>query len=114
MSSERLPALGTLRERIELLQKSQAIGPEGGHATTYVPLATVWARVRSLSGSLTSLTDGRASKISHSIVIRHRTDLSPGDRIVYRTRPLEVLSVADLNGRRAYLTCRCSETEATG
>lgn len=109
-----MPALGTLRERVQILQKSQTIGPEGGHATTFVPLATVWARVRSLSGALTSQADGRASKISHSIVIRYRTDLSPGDRIVYRTRPLEILSLGDLNGRRAYLACRCTEIEATG
>jgi len=114
VSSERLPALGTLRERIQLLRKSQTIGPEGGHVTTYIPLATVWARVRSLSGTLTSQADGRASKASHSIVIRFRSDLGPGDRIVYRTRPLEILSASDLNGRRAYLACRCSETEATG
>jgi SPP1 family predicted phage head-tail adaptor len=52
--------------------------------------------------------------ISHSVVLRFRSDVSPGDRIVYRGRNLDVVSTADLNGRRAYLSCACSETSFTG
>jgi SPP1 family predicted phage head-tail adaptor len=52
--------------------------------------------------------------ISHSVVLRFRNDVSPGDRIVYRGRNLDVVSAADLNGRRAYLSCACSETSFTG
>jgi head-tail adaptor len=52
--------------------------------------------------------------ISHAVVLRFRADLGPGDRIVYRGRNLDVVSAADLNGRRAYLSCACSETHVTG
>ncbi|KKB82745.1 hypothetical protein VW29_15655 [Devosia limi DSM 17137] len=87
---------------------------EGGHSALYVPMANVWARVRSLSGRQGESADGRAVAISHAVVLRFRRDVGPGDRIVYRGRNLDVVSAADLNGRRAYLSCVCSETSITG
>ena len=47
-------------------------------------------------------------------VLRFRLDLHPGDRIAYRGRDLEVMAASDLNGRRAYLACQCSERMVTG
>jgi SPP1 family predicted phage head-tail adaptor len=70
--------------------------------------------VRSLSGRQGSRADGRAVTISHSVVLRFRADVKPGDRITYRGRDLDVVSAADLNGRRAYLSCACSETGVMG
>jgi head-tail adaptor len=52
--------------------------------------------------------------ISHSVVMRFRADLGPGDRIVYRGRNLDVVTAGDLNGRRAYLSCACTETSVAG
>jgi head-tail adaptor len=48
------------------------------------------------------------------VVLRFRIDLHPGDRITYRGRDLEVMAANDLNGRRAYLACQCSERVVTG
>lgn len=112
--SDKVPPLGTLTDRVQLRRREMAAEDEGGQATLYVPLATVWARVRSLSGRQGQSADGRAVSISHSVVMRFRADIGPGDRIVYRGRNLEVASAADLNGRRAYLSCACSETSVTG
>jgi SPP1 family predicted phage head-tail adaptor len=109
-----MPALGTLRERVELMRKDQIIEGAGGHADSYVSIGTVWARVRSLKGALSAFGDGRNAKISHMIVMRFRDDLKPGDRVIYRTREFEILSADDLNGRRAYLSCRCAEINPTG
>ena len=39
---------------------------------------------------------------------------APGDRFVYRGRNLEVLSAEDINGRRQFLGCRCTERAVTG
>jgi len=108
------PPLGTLRDRIAIKRRDVADDGEGGTLTTWFPIATVWARVRELSGRSTQLADGRVSALSHTVVLRFRTDISPGDRLVYRGRNLEVISAGDLNGRRAYLSCACSETQVTG
>jgi SPP1 family predicted phage head-tail adaptor len=114
MSDERIPSLGTLTDRVQLLRRTAADEDEGGEIAVFTPIATVWARVRSLGARAAFEADGRGQAISHSVVVRFRTDIKPGDRVTYRGRTLEVVSAADMNGRRAYLSCRCVERVVTG
>ena len=112
--SEATPPLGTLTDRVTLKRKITTDEPEGGEVAVFTTLATVWARVRQLSARASYAEDARGQNISHSVVLRFRTDLKPGDRIVYRGRDLESAGLADINGRRAYLSCQCSERAVTG
>ena len=112
--NERIPPIGTLTDRVQLRRREMVVEDEAGHGVLYVPLASTWARVRSLSGRQDSSADGRGVAISHVVVLRYRSDIGPGDRIAYRGRNLDVVGAADLNGRRAYLSCTCSETSFTG
>ncbi|MFD1944520.1 phage head closure protein [Paradevosia shaoguanensis] len=112
--SEHIPALGTLTDRVQILRREMTGEPEGGHATLFVPIATVWSRVRPLSGRQGVGADGRGVTVSHSVVMRFRPDVKPGDRVVYRGRRLEVVTAGDINGRRAYLSCSCAESAVTG
>lgn len=114
MSEDRIPPLGTLTDRVQLKRRESLEDGGGGHERIFVPVTNLWARVRSLSGRQGSNADGRMVALSHSVVLRFRSDVAPGDRIVYRGRNLDVVSTADLNGRRAYLSCACSETSFTG
>ena len=109
-----MPPVGTLTDRVQLKSRQSLGDGGGGHERIFVPLNSVWARVRSLGGRQGTSADGQAVAISHSVVLRFRTDIGPGDRIIYRGRNLDVVSAADLNGRRAYLSCACSETSFTG
>lgn len=61
-----------------------------------------------------SESDARGVAVSHSVVVRFRTDVKAGDRFGYRGRWLSVVSAADLNGRRAWLSCACVETGVVG
>ncbi|NGP18690.1 phage head closure protein [Devosia aurantiaca] len=114
MSGDKVPPIGTLTDRVQLKRRESLGDGGGGHRRIYVPLNSVWARVRSLAGRQGTNADGQAVAVSHSVVMRFRSDISAGDRIVYRGRNLDVVSAADLNGRRAYLSCACSETSFTG
>lgn len=109
-----LPGPGQLRDRVQLQRKEHVAEAEGGQAELFVPVATLWARVRVLAVSRTGLADARGVEISHSVVIRHRNGVQPGDRFIYRGRRLEVLDAADLNGNRRFLSCRCRETAVSG
>lgn len=112
--SEKAPALGSLRDRVTLHRRDQITGDSGGLETTFMPIGTYWARVRALGSVLTQFAGGEASKVSHTAVLRYRTDVSPGDRLIYRDEPLDVISAEDLNGRRAYLVCRCRAVQQAG
>jgi len=114
LSRREHPALGSLRDRVEVFSNSQIIDGSGGLIDNFVSLGAVWARVESKPGVLSFNADGRDSKISHVMTLRFRTDLKPGDRINYRGQNVEILSAQDLNGRRAYLICQCSEIDSTG
>jgi SPP1 family predicted phage head-tail adaptor len=112
--NEGAPRLGTLTDRIVLKRKVTTDEDEGGETAVYSTLATVWARVRALGTRQSFEADARGQSVSHAVVMRYRTDLKAGDRIVSRGRDLEVLGTSDLNGRRAYLSCQCSERVVTG
>jgi len=114
LSSRDFPNLGSLNERIELQSKVQTIDAVGGHVQSFNSLATVWARVVSGNGSFTEIADARSARISHTITIRFRSDINSGDRVIYRSEPLEIIFTSDLNGRKAYLVLKCSQIQATG
>ena len=109
-----LPPVGSLSERVGVQKRMETPLPEGGHAVDYVPLGSTWARVRSRSGRFGREGDGRAAVASHGVMLRFRKDIGPGDRVIYRGRALEIVAAEDLNGRRAYLSCLCQETEIVG
>jgi SPP1 family predicted phage head-tail adaptor len=112
--SGQVPPVGTLTDRVQLRRRETAGVDGGGHIRMFVPISSLWARVRSLSGREGVNADGRSVTISHAVVLRYRPDVVPGDRLVYRGRQLEVIAAADLNGRRAYLSCTCTETSFVG
>ncbi len=70
-----IPPIGTLTDRVQLKRRESLAEAGGGHARLYVPLANAWARVRSLSGREGTDADGRTVAISHSVVMRFRSDL---------------------------------------
>ncbi len=114
MSGEPIPATGALCDRVQLMRRENTREADGGQVSLFMPLGQAWSRVRRLSHRQSFVADGRGSAISHSVVMRFRSDLKPGDRIVYRGRALQVIAADDLNGRRAFLSCACSENAVSG
>ncbi len=112
--SETLPRIGGLTDRVQLQKRTETAEDEGGHTVLYVPLLTLWARVRAYGGSRGMSADGRGVDISHTVVVRFRAGISPGDRFLYRGRHLDVLAAEDISGRRKFTACRCIERQVTG
>ncbi len=105
-----LPLIGSLTDRVRFERRQDVEEPEGGTMRTYLPVTSLWARVRGLSARLVQQAGGRGVSASHEVVVRYRGDIAPGDRFVWRGRQLEVIGLEDPDGRRAWLGCRCSET----
>ena len=96
--SEAAPEVGSLTDRVSLQRRETTDEDEGGHAVLFVPVTALWARVRALSGRQVTEADARGVRVSHSVVVRFRSDVKAGD----------------LNGRRAWLSCACVETGVVG
>ncbi len=114
MSALTSPAISGLTDRVQLQRRELTAEAEGGHAELFVPLATAWARVTAVGARTEQAADGRAVTVSHTVVLRYREDVAPGDRFAWRGRHLRVVSAEDLSGRRRFLGCRCSETAVVG
>lgn len=112
--SEAAPAVGSLTDRLTLQRRETTGEDEGGHAVLFVPVTSLWARVRALSGRQVNEADARGVRVTHSVVVRFRSDVKTGDRFGYRGRWLSVVSAGDLNGRRAWLSCVCVEMGVVG
>ena len=108
------PPIGGLGDRVQLQRRDVTAEAEGGHVSTFVPIVTLWARVTAIGAREARLADGRSVSVSHTVVLRHRTDVRAGDRFVYRSRHLNVVSAEDLSGRKRFLGCRCTETQVLG
>ncbi|NOZ32803.1 MAG: phage head closure protein [Alphaproteobacteria bacterium] len=114
MSGHGTPSLGALRERVDVASRLTTIGAGGGQTVTHTPRGKAWARVTTRSAGRIEAGDGVATRVTHSVVMRFRTDIGAGDRITYRGLNLEIIDTADLNGRRAYLACQCRAIKVTG
>lgn len=109
-----MPPISGLSDRVQLQRRDVAAEDEGGHVATFVPIVTLWARVTPIGAREVQSADGRSVSVSHTVVLRHRTDVRAGDRFLYRGRHLSVVSAEDVSGRKRFLGCRCAETQVVG
>jgi SPP1 family predicted phage head-tail adaptor len=112
--SASVPNVGGLVDRVQLQRREMAAEAEGGHVVTFVPIMSLWARVTAVGAREAQLADGRSVSVTHTVVLRHRNDVRAGDRFLYGSRHLHVVSAEDLSGRKRFLGCRCSETMVVG
>lgn len=108
------PSIGALQDRVQVQRRVSVPEDDGGQSVAYVGLGAAWARVTPLSARQMASLDARSRTQSHAVVLRFRTDIVAGDRIGYRGRWLEVLASEDLDGRRAFLSCKCEEMAVLG
>ena len=54
--------------------------------------------------------DQVAGRVTHTVVIRHRSDIAPAMRFNSGVRILEIVAVLDA-GPRQYLQCLCEERD---
>lgn len=112
--SIRMPSLGELNQRIELLKRTTTNDATGGQSTSYISLGNVWAKVRSGPSVAQTIADAIAQLDKTHITIRFRSDIAPGDRLMIDGKPLDVDSIADINGHKAYQKLICSKPTVTG
>lgn len=101
---------GRLRHRVTLQRLEQQRNALGEALDTWVPLASVWAEVRDLSGrewyEARQLPEG---DVSTTIIIRHRSDVRRTMRVIFGARVFDIVAVLDKDGRGRMLQLMCRE-----
>lgn len=108
----RLARVGELRERPTIEAQSQTADAAGAIATTWTPVATVWARMKPLSAGQVVLAGRDDAVRQYQMTIRYRTDVTTNHRIVWRGRRFDVTGVTDPTEQRQFLTVYLTEITA--
>ena len=103
---------GKLRHRAELQSFAETRDDYGQAIKSYATFATVWARVEPLTGRELIEAQQLNSRVTHKVTIRHQPFAKPISRILFKTRPLEVVSVLDKDERRIEMKIICIESLA--
>lgn len=98
---------GALHERVTLQAKSVARDAYGGEVVTWQDQATVWAAVEPINGrEYVALRAGQAD-ITLRVRMRYRAGVTPEWRLLWQTRPYDIVDVIDVNARRTELVLMC-------
>ena len=94
---------GKLRHRITFQSPTTTDGDHGGTYETWGDAFTVWASVGPIRGREYWELKKSNSEIEGKIVMRYREDITPEKRVMFKGRPLKILSVLNPAERREYL-----------
>lgn len=98
--------IGMLRHRIKIEQPTQVSDGAGGYTESYSTLATVWSRVQARSAKERMFAAKVEHNVTHTVRIRHRTDVSSNMRVVHGSSTLQIRGVIpDERGRWVDLMC---------
>lgn len=104
-------AAADLRHRVTIQQRSVvADGPD--KTVSWTTRAEVWANVLPLSGSEAMTAAQLTAGLTTGVTIRHRTDVSAKDRILFGSRVLQIESYEDPDGKKRFLRLLCSEVQS--
>jgi SPP1 family predicted phage head-tail adaptor len=103
---------GKLRQRITIQSRTLTQDSLGQAIETWSDVATVPAEVTMASGAepFNNRYAQEVATITHRIRIRHRDNMTPLNRVIYRDRVLDVLNVGPPpNEDQRMLMLHCSE-----
>jgi head-tail adaptor len=81
---------GTLRHRLIIQQRTEALDTTGYPAVTWATRATRWGEVRATSGGEFSQRAELIGNATHAVTFRNYDAIVPTDRILWGTRYLSV------------------------
>lgn len=70
---------GELDQRVTFLRETKVDDGMGGSSVTWATIATVWAKVRPMSGTEREHSDRLNAQANYLIVIRYRDDITEND-----------------------------------
>lgn len=104
---------GELRTRARLQRRVDTADGAGGSTTEWQDLSVCWASIECDSGREFFQQKALLPLLSHLVTIRYRRGVDATQRVVVGPRVLTVLSAADKDNRREWLTLACQEIATT-
>ena len=90
---------GELNRRITLEAPDPQVASSGEETVQYVPVGQVWAKVEPARGGEGFSGIQRFAEVTHSFLLRYRSDVTPEWRVWYQGRSFDIVEVLEV-GRR--------------
>ncbi len=100
---------GQMSARLTLERRDDASDGQGGIVISFVPLASLWARIEPASSKDQERGDEEVFTVTHRIWIRFRDDLTAGMRLRKGLRIFAVRAFRDPDETGRYLVCDSTE-----
>lgn len=98
-----------LRHRVSIQAQSTSVDSYGEPSDTWTTESTVWAMVAPLSGGESQNAEGSTGIVSHRVLMRYNSDVSPKKRLLFGSRILGIESVINKNEKDVELELLCKE-----
>ena len=99
---------GLLRHKVSIEYKSVTRNGFGEEVLTWPELAGVWARVETLTGGESVEQSKAGAALTHTVLLRYRSDVLPTMRIAWHARVLEIHAVVP-DALKGEMALECSE-----
>ena len=103
---------GRLRHRVAIQSQSTTLDGYGESTGSWATDNTVWAAVEPVSGSERDIGEGRTGVVSHRVVMRYLSTVSPKKRLLFGSRVLNIDSVLNVDERDERMSLFCVEEVA--
>lgn len=100
---------GELRTQMILEEQVETPDGQGGFTVVWTEIATLWAAIDAAGGRAESFAGRSAIVSTHTIWLRHRDDVCPGQRLRRGAHIYRVDQAEDADGSRRYLFVRATE-----
>lgn len=106
--------IGAMRERVSIQVETQTPDGGGGYTLGWTTLATVWARVRPISGREALQAQQLESAVQYRVTIRTFPGLAAArHRLLWGSRPLNILAIRNPDEHGVYMEIDAAEGVAT-
>lgn len=105
--------LSDLRHRLTIEQVSNTTDNQGGQASTWATLATVWGKLEPIKSFERLFAQRVEYQRSHTCTIRHRTDVTTSMRISFDSRIFQIKGLRKPDEKKFLLILDLEENKGT-
>jgi SPP1 family predicted phage head-tail adaptor len=98
-----------LRHTATLQREQRVPDGGGGYALSWIAVVTLRVEVEPLSGRERLHAGQLESSVTHRVTARWRSGITAGMRLLFRSRPLNIRTVINIEERDRWLELMCEE-----
>ena len=102
--------IGKLKDRIEILNKTEYIGDAGESTNTWSVTETVWAWVKQINPFFTVDDGNRKNEKHYDIIIRKNQNIDITSKIRYNGQYMRVDSFAEVDNVEEFYILKCAQS----